>query len=221
MIHHHAKLLGKFALPSSFVRQLDLLPCEFYEEVETNRVRGWWAFVLTLLLIGFGNLVLTDWLRAESSRRYAKLLKDKVAPVLEIRNQALQQSVMNQKLQRWIGHVESARPDDSLVQTLAAVTTAVRTQSREAMVDSIEIALPTEIVAISSAADDSPNAHPHTVGKLAIDLRVSQTEIVQQLLARLAEQPRLDDVSVQGDTVAGDGTRLKIYAVPQATRVQP
>ena len=199
-----------------------MLPSEFYEEVETKRVRGLWTLVLTLLLTGLGNLIFTDWLRAESSRRYVTLLQEKVKPIIAIRDFTLEKTTTNQNLERWIEQVESARPDDSLLQALAAVTTAVRPYSYDLFIDSIDIRVPSEVPATAKSKPESSDTEPrHTAGKVTIEARVSQSETAQQIVESLAQQVRLRELDIRTNPTTADRLQIQILATPLATRIQP
>ena len=206
----------------NLIRQLDLLPEEYRDEVETSRVRGFWILAFSLLSIGLGHLVLTDLFRHETNRRFETRLRETIEPVLQIRNEVRRQLTDHSSRRRWIEQVETARPDDSMLQTLAAVAVAIGPNANRVMIDSIDISLATELPAGPSSTQSTPGAEPtELVTKPAIVLLArSDTNTTANLVSSLSEQPRIDHVTIE-PSLNGDGTRIQLNGVPRVTRVLP
>ncbi len=210
------------SLPMNSIRQLDLLPEEFRDEVETLRARGFWILAFSLLSIGLGHLVLTDLFRHESNRRFETRLRAKVEPVLKIRDDARRQLTDLSSRRRWIEQLDTARPDDSLVQALAAVATAVGPDADRVMIDSIEISLATELPASPSSPQSTTEAEQPTLvttPTIIIGAR-SDANASASLVSRLSEQPRIDHVTIEPN-LNGDGSRIQLMGVPRSTRILP
>ncbi len=208
------------SLAMNSIRQLDLLPETFRDEVETSRARGFWILAFSLLSIGLGHLVLTDLFRHETNRRFETRLRAKVEPVLQIREEARRHLTDHASKRRWLEQVETARPDDCLLQTLAAVTIAVGPNADQIMIDSIDISLATELPANSSSPQNTPDTERPdlmTTPAIVISAR-SDTNTAANLVSRLSEQPRIDNVTLEPSQ---DGTQVYVKGVPRLTKVLP
>lgn len=204
------------------IRQFDLLPSEFRDEVEASRVRGFWILSFSLLCIGLGHLLMTDLFRHETDRRFQTMLQAKVAPILQVRDEARRQLANQSTRLRWIEQVETARPDDCLLQTLAAVSLAVAPDADQVLVDSIEISLATELpVSLPSPTNtlDTQQQDVVTVPAMVINGR-SGSDAVANLISRLNAQPRVEKMTVEPNSNE-DGTLFQVIGVPRITRVLP
>ncbi len=204
----------------------DLIPVEFRNEVDARRIRGVWIFLIAMLAILLGHFVFTDWLRVEVANRCARLMAAKVGPIIDIRAAAITQSEANLRTAKSIDQIQSARPDDSLLQTLASVTVAAKPFHDDILIDSIDIRLPLEEHLATNGVEPQSQTVAvvdDLVPRVLIRLRVSDPLVIESFLEALRDQPRLAEVDAIVDPHSGDDTQqeLTIYAVPQATRVIP
>lgn len=207
----------------AILRPYDLVPEEFREEITARRVQGAWILTLSLLVTVCGNLLFTSWVKMEAERRYAALIRERVEPVLKARDAATAQRDLNERHERWLQHVETARPDDGLLQTLVAIATAAQPHSHEMTFESIEVQLPTEFAVGDAPADQFAwAAAPEQAKPLVIvRLRGPDLSIADSLLERFQAQPRLQEVKIGHRDPTAQPPLLELQALPRATRTLP
>jgi type II secretory pathway component PulL len=215
------------ALSSASIRHFDLLPDAFRDEVETSRVRGFWILSFSLLSICLGHLVMTDWFRHQANRRFETMLREKAEPALRIREEVRRHLDVQTTKKRWIEQVETARPDDGLLQTLAVVSMAVASEADNVKVDSIDISVSTELPTAGShpaSNDDARELETATTPTLVVIAR-SDTDSVANVVSNLSAQPRIGKLVVEQPLTdqpsEGDETQFKLIGIPRQTKVLP
>ena len=109
---------------SSALATMDLLPSSYQRKRRVQQLSRSWAAVIMILLAAFCCAVGESVLRAHRQASNNAQLACTAMPLQAIRNNVIALQTQNRKHTEWCDMVESARPDDSTLQTLAAIAVA-------------------------------------------------------------------------------------------------
>lgn len=215
---------GRILSPTAGAAGVDLLPGWFRDRQRGRRICANWitlAMLLAAVLVCCG---LASWLRVQREQQFRLQMAARAEPILALRQRAQRWNQQDGRRETWCGWVESARPDDSLLQTLAALAAASRVEPPEVVIDEIEIRLPLESAVASSPKPSpatSPTADPGSVaGQLSVLGRVASPEAALRFAQRLNQQRRVEAAKVEA--VPDEQTAsLTLTATPVATRIVP
>lgn len=218
------------------LHQFDLLPPSFRYRHRLHGVFcGWVALICFLIAVLVGGTAVTI-MRTLQTNRTNQQIASTALPLLDLRRKVFHLQESNKQRQQWCRWVESTKPDDSMVQVLAAVaaasqasdssraSTQARTSDRQITIDSVSLRLPLEFPISSS----EPPAW--AVPFLTIIARPTSTDLVQPWVERLNGFDRIAAVSLADDTnervsklqsTNEEDMSVRLTATPVATRVQP
>ena len=191
----------------------ELLPTRFFVRRRAIRVLGIWGCLVVTLFATTCGVLVPVWMRARRTRANNACLIAESQPLAELRQKSWLMDQENERRAKWNEWVESAKPDDSLLQTLAAVAEATNTVETGIEIDSLEIQLPLEYPA---KVKQPPRwAAP----QLLITAKVSDGSSTRTWLQRLNASDRIEDATSR--LVPGSGGTVGVNARPVATRCLP
>lgn len=218
---------GRVLSPTVAPGRIDLLPDWFRNRQRGRRVCANWLTAATMLAILLSGFSAASWLRVKRQQETRVQMATRAAPILAMRQRSQRWSRQNERRETWCSWAESARPDDSLLQTLAALAAVSHAEPAAVVIDSIEIRLPLEnavsgpaVPNDSSAARDDPSAAPAAAGGVTLAGRVKSPQFALRLAERLNEQQRIDAAQVEA-VPSERAASLRLTATPVATRVVP
>lgn len=217
---------------SASTEPIDLLPPSFRYQLRVRQIYcSWLTTVLTLMAI-LGGVTAATILRTHQSNRNNIQVATTVIPLMDLRSEVMELQEENSQRTQWCQWVETARPDDSALQTLAAIAVASQNGNRSIMIDSLHLRLPIEFPI--SAASLPEWAVPH----ISITARARTGDLVagdatdvntQIWLDRLNSFDRISAASMASDyqpssrelSLSSDFAPVKLTATPISTGVLP
>ncbi|MEM1069921.1 MAG: hypothetical protein AAGI63_13560, partial [Planctomycetota bacterium] len=198
----------------------DLLPNSFHQSRRVSALFRSWTTVILILLAGFFLVVVESVLTAQRNAHRNEALACEALPLWDLRETVMARQVANDELQQCCVGLESARPDDSLLQVLAGVALSTESAKGDVIVDALHVRLAVE------------TAHTQTTSTretLSIKARVKNAAVLQQWIELLESQARLRDITHRFDEESGTAAitgrsqmlQVEITGVPIATRVLP
>ena len=196
----------------------NLLPETFYYKTRVGQLTRSWIGVLSILTaILFGVAIATVYERQRQKQTYRELAAA-AAPLMNLRQQVSLLQEDTRRRERLCGAVETSRPNDDLLQTLASIASSTRIES--VLVDSVRIRLPVE----SAAPESSSTA------EILIDARVENNSS-QSWLDALAKSKRITTPKIVEEEHAPqiNGRKgnlaptqsLRVRGTPAVTRILP
>ena len=212
----------------SSLEPFDLLPPSFrYQNRVRHVVSNWLATVCMLIAMLCGITVATV-MRIQQERRRNEGIAATAIPLIKLRKDVLGLQANNQQREAWLQGVTAARPGDDLLQTIAAIAVASRTEDRAIIIDSLQVRQPIEhpvstrstpewaIPRIEIEARVQPGAVAAWVNRLSDSDRINAAEVISAGRAR--DLPALSD---DADPNLGGVLPIEVIATPRWTRVLP
>lgn len=208
------------------VQSFDLLPPSFrYRHRLRGVLWGWMTFVCFLIAVLLGVTTVVT-MRAIQASRVNQQIASTAIPLLDLRRDVIRLQEANKQRQQWCRWVQSAKPDDSMIQVLAAIAAASQTidQSpageQQITVDAVSLRLPIEF---PLSAETPP---PWAVPFMTIVARPASSALVQPWIERLNSLDRITAASIaeedDDDDVTTTGiTSVRLTARPVTGRVHP
>jgi hypothetical protein len=200
--------------------RFDLLPPSFHYHERVRQLTRSWLTVVCMLLATLCAVTFATTFRMQHRDRTNLRIASAAIPLMHLRDEVIQLQAATAQRDLWCQWVASARPDDDLLQALAAIAKASRDDSRRTMIDSLHIRLPIEYPA---TAKEAPTwATPH----LAISARLPSEDVLDRWLDQLNGLDRIEATSLaenNKDSSDPDDVfhRIRLTAAPRATRVLP
>ncbi len=197
------------------LQSTELLPTRFFARRHAIRVLATWGIVVVSLSALLCGVLIPIWLRGQRIRAGNSNLIAQSQPLAELRQKSQVMQQENQRRSKWASWVESAKPDDSLLQTLAVIAAATQASEKEIEIDSMQIQLPLEYPA--------PHKEPPQWAspKLLITAKVSNELNARSWLDRLNASDRIDDATSRLGARSWSGGTVQVSAKPVATRWLP
>ena len=161
------------------------------------------------------------WAKAKQlESQEIKLIAD-AAPLADIRDKAQHLRGEIGSLELACALVESAKPNDDLLQSLAAMTVATESIQEDLRIESLDMRLPLE-----TPREASTQLHPKWAdAELAITANFNNPELLERWLQQIRLSDRILDVVVQENgNRSGEvsiNAETTIMATPVATRMLP
>lgn len=200
--------------------QFDLLPPSFHYHDRVRKLIRSWVMVVCMLAATLCAVTIATFLRIRHNHRTNLRIASAAIPLMQLRSDVIQLQESTALRERWCQWVESARPGDDMLQTLAAIAKASRSDSRQIMIDSLQVRLPIEFPATTK---ETPTwATP----LLSVSARFAADDALTLWLDQLKSLDRIEPASIdesrQGSSDPEDGfRRVQLTATPRATRVMP
>jgi hypothetical protein len=193
----------------------DLLPPRFRQQRKTRHTLVCWAVInlaLSAILIASFSAV---WATAKRIATDEAQRIEAARPLLRLRDEIRQLEQDLAKHRKACTLVESARPDDSLLQVVAAVTAASQTDDHRLLVDAIGVTLPLEAVGDKATPPDAPDAG------LLIDGSVQDKDTLDRWIERLHTSDRLRSIELRQAGRRLLRQSIRVTATPLSTRLLP
>lgn len=201
-------------------QDFELLPPSYRARRNAQRaIHRWSSVILILLTVTLGSAAAL-WARGQRVTRQNAELVAQAEPIRELRQATRVIEAENLLLEKWCLWVESAKPDDCVLQTLAAV--ALATQNGDPLppqkhldVQSIEVKLPLEY---DLASENPPTwAAP----KFSMTVTANSRDVLMPWNDRLEKTGRLENVKLTAPGGVWHEALIQVNATPLATRTVP
>jgi len=186
-------------------------------------MRSWLTIVCTLSVTLCGVTVATI-LRKHRVHNANVQLASIAIPLMDLRSDVIRLQDENDRRNQLCQRVESTRPDDGVLQTLAALAVASQSQTHETIIDSVHVRLPVEF---PITAKETP---AWAVPQISISARITTDVKINQWIDDLNSFDRIEAVSIVADDHDSADEqlemndvirRVRLSATPIATRVLP
>lgn len=201
-------------------QSFELMPPSFRNAREAKSVLTAWTIVNTFLLAFLLGSVVAIFLRGQAMRRRNAQLVAEAKPLFQIRNESIFLEKQTRVIERYSESVTTAKPDDSLLQILAAVALATHPTEHidpddHLQVQSVHVKLALEH---SSPEGKTPTwAQP----RFTMTAMANKPTAVTQWSGRLTGLERLQQLETKAPNSFFRETLVQANAVPRATRVVP
>ncbi|TWU49798.1 hypothetical protein [Rubripirellula reticaptiva] len=211
------------------LQSFDLLPASFGHQQKLRQVRLGYATIIVALIAVFVAAAIATAVRRTQRHRNYQQIAAVAMPLMQLRQQVLQIQSSNEKRMQWIGQVESARPNDDLLQTIDSFAAATADLLPTIAIQTLHIRLPIEYAA-GPAADSKTTSHVSppswATPKLDAIASVGADAPIDRWLTQLNQSPRVSSASaigVQSQRDLGDklDRPVTIKAMPISTGVLP
>lgn len=206
------------------LEQYDLLPPSYREQNRARQLFYSWTTVVGALMAILIGVSLATWNQVNHRRQRNRRIASAAIPLLQLRSDVNAMQKHNQQLSSWCDAVESAKPDDDLLQTLAAIASASQPLAEPIVIDSIQLRLATES---PPTEDEVPQwARP----LLRITTRHRDRQSLDHWLEQLNQKDRIRSASIdlesrkslQPSRVSfGNDFSVTVTANPISTHVLP
>ena len=192
----------------------NLLPPAFPIRRRGRRACYLWFCVAAALAATLAGVRTIDCYHRESFRRSEIHVQAIALPIASMRDNAITLKEENRRLRQWCELVETARPDDSLLQTLTSIAAAVSREGESGEVTTIAIVLPDEHA--SSGTEESDGRAPATRSPLVSVIgRVRSAQTAKRIAAELESSPRIESVAIADTSRPGEAAEREM---PSATK---
>ena len=170
--------------------QFDLLPPSFRYQIRVQQVlHSWLTIIVALIAVLIGVIVATTY-RVHRNRQLNERIASAAIPLMELRSDVIELREENNQRSQWCRSVEAARPDDSALQTLAAVAVASQNGNGQIIIDSIHLRLPIEFPASATKTPD------WATPQITITARLLRGDAVGGWVDRLNSFDRIESASI-------------------------
>ena len=166
-----------------------------------------------MLFAGLCGMTTSFWLRGKSIKQRHARVAAEAQPLEELRRSVIDIEQRTKQSETWITAIETAKPDDSVLQTLASIAGAT---VEDAMIDVEMVDVQLAIEFPANLTEPPEWAQP----RLEITARVSDREVANEWAKRIDLSDRVSSASVR-TSINADDDLLQITGAPQATRVLP
>ena len=196
----------------------ELMPPSYRSERDARKTLYYWSAMVAILFSAAVGSGISLWMRGqrmiERNRRFVAAAE----PLRKLRDSTKMIERQNELMTRWSRLAESAKPDDCVLQTMAAVAQATHPSpdtdiEHHLNVQTIHIKLPLE-----HADETVPTwAEP----RFSISATARKRDVVMKWSSRLETIERLDRVEVKTPTGVWRETLVQASGIPLSTRVVP
>ena len=201
-------------------QDFELIPPDYRARKNAQRVLHRWSAVLLLLLTATVGSFVALWVRGQNAMRQNERLVERAAPIADTRQQAQVLETENVLLEKWCRWVESAKPDDSIVQVLTAASLATQhgdpmPEKKHLDVQSVEVKLPREY-------DPSANSPPTwSEPRFRLTVTAKSRDVLLPWNERLEKTGRLEAIKLATPGGAWREAMIQVNAMPLSTRTVP
>lgn len=204
----------------------DLLPDQYRIDQQLRATRFIWMMILGALTAVFICSAIAEAIKHRFETQRRGHLIANAFPVVALRQQILQQSLQQSSEIEFIEAVESAKPSDELLQTLAGITSKSCRADRSIEIEFIKLRLPLEYTQQASTTDQSLVPTWATGNLLISAVAKSSTEArrwTQQIkqLERINADEFKEDVPFQNLRFGSDDQNGRPPGQPVTVTTQP
>lgn len=135
-------------------QSFQMLPGSFEQRRSSLRILYGWAAINFILFALLCSLVTVFWVQGKHVRSKRSDIVRAAYPLVDVRRQCERMQRDTSLQNRWADVVNSAKPDDSALQTLLAVSQATGATENAIDVQSVELRMPLEHTASGAAVPD-------------------------------------------------------------------
>lgn len=203
-------------------KQVNLLPPAIAKTVRLRRVFFAWFVIVSSAFAVLVSTVIVVGLNCQKLRQRNEQLAAAAMPLMDLRRDVIQLRVENERRNQWCDYVETAKPNDDMLQSLTAI--AARTDDA-VLIDTVFLRLPVE------HGGDMDSPPEWAMPKLELTARVPLASSASGWVERLSQSDRIqspvltdDNDLVQLNALRNQGNatrRVELLAVPAFTGVLP
>lgn len=201
------------------INQYNLLPRTHQYQTRVRQLIRSWLGVLSVLVATLAGVAIATLVERHRLKLARHQLATTAEPLLELRQQVSLIQEDSARLSRLCELVETSRPNDDLLQTIAAIASS--TKAEELLVDSVRIRLPSE----------TKSAEPANSAEIVIEAHVD-SDATESWLRELKNSKRIATPKVvehQKRHQLINGTKfganvkqaIELHAVPRTSMVLP
>lgn len=197
-----------------------LLPPKYFVRRRALGVLCVWGVIVFTLLTATCAVLAPVCLRGQRIRASNSELIAKAEPLENLRMEAALMSTNNRQQEQWNDWVESAKPDDSLLQTLGVIARSTNPAETGIEIESLHIQLPLE--------DPSGQSQPSrwAAAHLSITANVENPVVAHSWIERLGASDRITDPRSRDSRAkfapgSWTGGSVHVIARPESTRIVP
>lgn len=200
-----------------------LLPDRFVKRTSARRLFQFWSALLLVLFVVQCGVTIGFWARGQKLQARNADLVMKSKSLRDVQNETVRMEHEIQRRNDWINAIDSAKPDDAVLQTLLAVAAATKPVQDTASVDSIHINLPLEH---SADATELNEALPHLAIRATIQIDPDNRtngdlQSITAWVETLNQSERIETAVLQQSLSLSNAQSLEIEGQPRSTKVVP
>ncbi|MFK8111802.1 MAG: hypothetical protein AB8B91_06355 [Rubripirellula sp.] len=197
----------------------NLLPDSFSIGQRVRRVFFSWLTVVGAASVIFLAVAVATVVRRKETLRRNQQVAVTAVPLMDLRRDVLRLQADNVRRESWCQTVESSRPDDSMLQVIAGVALASRSDTQSVLVDKLHVRLPIEY------AVENEQSPEWAVPTLKVSARLASDFEVTAWMDRLNLMDRIENARNELDeefvSLSNGRRSAEIVATPLATKVLP
>lgn len=195
-----------------------MLPDLFVQRQSATRVWQFWSAMIFVMLSTLSGIASAFWAQGHKAQTRNANLVALSAPLSELRRESSRLEHENKVCNDWIQIVQSARPDDSVLQSLLAIAESTVDIQNEITIQAVEIKLPLE----HSGGTEVPRwAQPELVIEATARSGRDAKQRVREWVTNLGKSERIVTVSLLRDADDDGQSKIEIVGIPRSTRVLP
>ncbi|QDT06685.1 hypothetical protein K227x_51010 [Rubripirellula lacrimiformis] len=187
---------------ASPLRGFELLPPAYRQQRRLQSVQYGWMTVILAMAVIFVAVTITTFVRRQQQFGRHQQLAAESMPLFRLRDDVRVLSAEHDQLQQWCDHVQSALPNDDLLQAMAAVAEATYPLQSTIRMESLHVRVPVEY-SVDPAADGTVPSGPLSPPDWAkptikITARANPSS-VSNWVQNINLNPRIDGASTDSD----------------------
>ncbi|MEO1525940.1 MAG: hypothetical protein AAFX06_10910 [Planctomycetota bacterium] len=198
----------------------ELIPPSFRNARDAKSVLTAWMIVTTFLIAFLLGSLVALFFRGQAMRQRNLRLVADATPLDHLQKTIVLIEQQNETIRQWSSTVETAKPDDSVLQILASVAHATHPDSDAAPEDHLDV----QSLHVKLALEHSgpPNKTPNWAQpRFSLSALANTRSSVTQWSGRLSGIDRLAELEMKAPTSFFRQTLVQANAVPRATSVVP
>lgn len=194
---------------------VQLLPPRYFALRKAKQTYYVWMFLVMVCTAAFFAVLIPSIMRGQSKRVAHSKIMAQAAPLKDLQNATTQLRAFNEKQERLLGWVESAEPDDSVLQALAVVAAATKPQETGIDIESVDLQLKLEYPDLQKAPPKW--AKPH----MAVHAHIQDRATAKKWADQIKSSPRIKNTVLKLPPGIGVNGAVTLNAEPVGTRMVP
>ncbi|NND97055.1 MAG: hypothetical protein HKN47_06990 [Pirellulaceae bacterium] len=196
-------------------QSVQMLPESFIKRRQAKQTFFGWSIIVVVLVAMLAGFTTAFWIRGAKLRSQHAQLVQSARPIEDMRRRVAGLKQSNALHQSWIHWIESAKPDDSVLQALLSVNEATRPDIHPIDITAVEIKLALEHDNATGQVPDWAKS------RLLISADVQDRDTTDDWLERLRSSDRISKVDLRLTPGMPLQDTIQIVGEPQSTRVLP
>lgn len=199
-----------YAFAVAGLQTADLLPGQFRQQRQVNRTIYVWATLVLASGSIFAGTLLAFWAQAKQTESEQTRLIADAAPLKQVRDDVVRMQSDVEALRTACSLVESAKPSDELLQTLAAIMVISNDFDQDVIIDSINVRLALEYPQTESTTPTWAESD------LSIMMSFPDEHVQVDWIDRLGKSDRIEKPTIQHEQQIAESMRATLTATPVA-----